>query len=742
MGTSRIADANVIEPTRPPAVTARLATRMGAMVASPLGVLIIVPALVASVGGFLAATSERALRRSNVEAAEARLVEETELVAGAVRDALGQAEPMLDRLAVATAAHGPADDFEPYAHVLADLMVGRPGVAFVSASFTDGTFQGAYIDDDGVTRFQDSRISVTGTHVRRYDYDDGGALSLRREETNAYDPRTRGFYRLAVARRGRVFTEPYTFFGTMHTGVTRTMPVYVGEGTDRALHAVLTVDFDVAAMSEVLSVRGLPGTRALLYAEDGTLLAYSHTEALRDRPRRDRVLRYTDLDDPVLRAFFASGAPRRGGVSRAVAGDETYIVATARASEAALGWRIAFAAPESRVLAPLRVYERRSAIAFGSAVFVAVLIAIIFARHITRTRREADAARAEAAEARKIARDLGSYRLVSMLGKGGMGEVWRAEHRLLSRAAAIKLVNPDVTEAQRTELLARFKREAQALAALRSRNTIEIYDYGVTENDTFFYVMELLDGFDLETLVNDYGPQPAQRVVSILVQICSSLAEAHDAGMVHRDIKPANVFLCRAADEVDIVKVLDFGLVRSGGVEIERGALGETELEEALGRDSAKITRANGLLGTPAFMPKEQALGLGVDGRSDLYAVGGVAYFLLTGRLVFEHANPMNMLFMHVQAELPNIRHSLPASVPDAMVDIVRACLSKDPDGRPRTARALAEALRAIPFAEGSEGAFAEADARRFWAVHEARGPTRKDTSDVASAPTLVSLPH
>jgi serine/threonine-protein kinase len=166
------------------------------------------------------------------------------------------------------------------------------------------------------------------------------------------------------------------------------------------------------------------------------------------------------------------------------------------------------------------------------------------------------------------ARELGSYQLVERLGKGGMGEVWRARHRMLARPAAIKLIRPEVLGAGypegRRQVLHRFEREAQATAVMRSSHTIELYDFGAAEDGTFYYVMELLEGFDLERLVERFGPVPAERAVHLLLQICDSLAEAHEAGLIHRDVKPANVFACRYGREVDFVKVLDFGLVKLG----------------------------------------------------------------------------------------------------------------------------------------------------------------------------------
>src|SRR5678815_2092391 len=209
--------------------------------------------------------------------------------------------------------------------------------------------------------------------------------------------------------------------------------------------------------------------------------------------------------------------------------------------------------------------DRDALIASGAALAIALGFALMFAWNILRMRRAVGVARERARSAEERAKELGSYRLVERLGAGGMGEVWRAEHQLLARKAAIKLVRADVMRDRNHALLIqeRFRREAQTLASMRSRHTIELYDYGMTEDGTFFYVMELLDGLDLSQLVKQNGPQPAARVIRILVQACQSLSEAHSAGLLHRDIKPANLVLCRAADEVDIVKVLDFGIVHN-----------------------------------------------------------------------------------------------------------------------------------------------------------------------------------
>ena len=240
------------------------------------------------------------------------------------------------------------------------------------------------------------------------------------------------------------------------------------------------------------------------------------------------------------------------------------------------------------------------------------------------------------------ARALGGYRLVERLGAGGMGEVWRAEHHLLARPAAIKLVRPEFVAtsdgARNRQFQERLGREAQATALMRSPHTIEIYDFGVANDGTFYYVMELLDGFDLETLVKRFGPIPAERAIKLLIQVCHSLGEAHAQGLIHRDIKPANVYACRYGREVDFVKVLDFGMVKS-----QRNSEGDDA--------ETKLTGPDAVCGTPAFMAPEQVLGNRlVDGRTDLYAVGCLAYWLVTGQLVFKGQRAMEILMQHTQA--------------------------------------------------------------------------------------------
>jgi serine/threonine-protein kinase len=286
------------------------------------------------------------------------------------------------------------------------------------------------------------------------------------------------------------------------------------------------------------------------------------------------------------------------------------------------------------------------------------------------------------------ARSMGSYELTDKLGAGGMGEVWKGKHRLLARSAAVKLIRPSALgradEAAVERAFTRFEHEAQATAALKSPHTIEVYDFGLSRDGTFYYVMELLEGMDLATLVEEHGPQPPERVAHLLAQACHSLYEAHNQQLIHRDIKPANLFMCRYGEDLDFVKVLDFGLVKQRVVE---------------GEAAAGVTQEGMISGTPSFMPPEMALGSPkVDGRADIYALGCVGYALLTGKEVFDEQSTMAVLTAHIRETPPPLSERSPLDVPPDMEAVIMSCLEKKPEDRPQTARNLAHRLRAVQF--------------------------------------------
>ncbi len=315
------------------------------------------------------------------------------------------------------------------------------------------------------------------------------------------------------------------------------------------------------------------------------------------------------------------------------------------------------------------------------------------------------------------ARELGSYHLVERLGEGGMGEVWRAEHRMLARPAAVKLVKPEKLGAGDPALagtiLGRFEREAQATAMLQSSHTVELYDFGVADDGTFYYVMELLHGMNLEALVTRYGPLPAGRIVYLLRQVCHSLRDAHHAGVVHRDIKPANIYVCQKGIEYDYVKVLDFGLVKY----------------HKPSPDEVRFTLEGGVAGTPACMAPEAVLGKSdLDHRADIYSLGCVAYWLATGRDPFLGETPMEVMVAQVQQapEPPSTVTDNP--VPAALERVILSCLAKERADRPAHVGEVDRALAATRLASS----WTADDAEAWWRERVEADPSAAE----ALAPT------
>jgi serine/threonine-protein kinase len=289
------------------------------------------------------------------------------------------------------------------------------------------------------------------------------------------------------------------------------------------------------------------------------------------------------------------------------------------------------------------------------------------------------------------ARRLGQYTILEKIGEGGMGVVYRAEHEMLRRPTAIKVLPPGSAGEMS---LRRFEREAQLTARLANPHTVTVFDYGRTPEGSFYYVMEYLDGVDLDRLVKESGPLPPGRVVHILRQVCESLAEAHGVGLVHRDIKPANILVNEMGGISDFAKVVDFGLVK-----------------DVTGAEDAKLTRDDVIAGTPQYLAPETIRdGISSDPRSDLYSLGAVAYYLLTGAPMFD-GRPLQVIQSQLTAfpEPPSARLGRP--LPGKLETLVLECLEKDPNRRPVSAKDLLDRLSALddvaPWAEG--------DARKWW---------------------------
>jgi eukaryotic-like serine/threonine-protein kinase len=309
---------------------------------------------------------------------------------------------------------------------------------------------------------------------------------------------------------------------------------------------------------------------------------------------------------------------------------------------------------------------------------------------------------------------LGQYTLGERIGAGGMGVVYRARHALLRRPTAIKLLP---VERSSDQAIGRFEREVQHLSRLTHPNTVQVFDYGRTADGVFYFAMEYLDGIDLERLVSTHGPMPAWRAVHVLAQVCGSLAEAHAVGLVHRDVKPANVILCRRGLIPDVVKIVDFGLAQ--------------EVSTDLDADAPEI------VGTPAYLAPEAVTDArAVDARADLYAVGAVAYYLVSGARVFDARSTIELLGRHAtEAPEPPSRRTANA-IPRQLEELILACLAKDPAARPASARQIDRALAKIaeqhPWDEAAATAWwDELDARRADAPPRADEPTRSMTVDL-----------
>jgi serine/threonine-protein kinase len=274
-------------------------------------------------------------------------------------------------------------------------------------------------------------------------------------------------------------------------------------------------------------------------------------------------------------------------------------------------------------------------------------------------------------------RQLGPYRLIRQIGEGALSNVYLAQHRMLKRPAAVKVLKPQTTS---DEWTARFQREVQFASQLGHPNTIAIYDYGTAAGGEFWYAMEYLEGLSLADLVERYGPQPPSRTAFILRQACASLWEAHASGLVHRDIKPQNIMLCEIRGERDVVKVLDFGLVK-----------------QISGEQTRDLTGTLRILGTPLYMSPERIRHPGdADARADIYALGAVGYYLLTGKRLFETETEHDLIYQVLHTAAPLASERSPFAVPVELDALIGRCLEKDPDRRPQSMAEVASALDAV----------------------------------------------
>ncbi|AMV31023.1 Serine/threonine-protein kinase PrkC [Pirellula sp. SH-Sr6A] len=352
---------------------------------------------------------------------------------------------------------------------------------------------------------------------------------------------------------------------------------------------------------------------------------------------------------------------------------------------AAITFVLALLPYASVAFASIRLHELSELLATNRATvplplpFVAAFVAT-FASHVINSVRE------EAFEAKQW----GQYRLMEKLGSGGMGEVYKAEHRMLKRPCAIKIIRP--SKERDSDSVQQFEKEVKLTAKLTHWNTVEIFDYGKTEDGTFYYVMELLPGMTLEQIVERYGPISPSRVRYLMKQVCCALREAHSLGLIHRDIKPANIFASERGGCFDVAKLLDFGLVHE--------------------RQSRLVDQQNdtSFSGTPHYISPEQVNRYNeVDGRADIYSLGAVMFYLLTGRTPFEGRSPIEIIVAHQSRELPDLRQLNPA-IPEEVNDVVHRCMAKVPSQRYPSMNELLLALETLRLADDWDS-----DRAEFW---------------------------
>jgi serine/threonine-protein kinase len=330
-----------------------------------------------------------------------------------------------------------------------------------------------------------------------------------------------------------------------------------------------------------------------------------------------------------------------------------------------LGLGVAIEIEATEAYAPLRYLRTAFGVVFGTLV-IAVAAALYSGLSVLRLRGELGGQR-----------KLGAYRLERSIGEGGMANVYLARHDLLKRPCAVKLLKPARAS---DEMIARFEREVQLASQLSHPNVVEIYDYGRSTDGLFYYAMEYLDGINLGELVAREGPVPVARAVRILRQVCAGLAAAHAAGLVHRDVKPENIMLCQRGTEPDVVKILDFGMVKRVDSEHSRN-----------------LTRGLRILGTPMYMAPERLRNPSdVDTRADIYSLGAVAFYMLSGRKIFENSDDLELTSRILNDEPPRVSQVVAQSIPIEFDILVQACLEKRREDRPQRVSDLIEALDSI----------------------------------------------
>ncbi|MGI9335133.1 MAG: serine/threonine protein kinase, partial [Gammaproteobacteria bacterium] len=526
-------------------------------------------------------------------------------------------------------------------------------------------------------------------------------------QTLDYNPHTRPWYRGAVGlleelssspeyaqgddsdahghRLPKFWTKPYTFFTSQEPGITAA-GAWKDEQGKVTVFGMDVLLLDISRFTTDLQV-GENGF-AFVLDEDDRLVGlprhaqYEEPAALRSSVLTPSSLSGTPALEQVVFDWQARGRPRADVFSLDAPGGRWWAAMRTHALGASQSIYIGVAIPESDFLAPMRRQRNHIAAISVAALLVALVMALWMSRAIKRSLKLAA----------DEARHLGQYEIDGKIGEGAMGSVYKAHHSMLRRPTAIKVVRED--KFGRSNILARFEREAQLTSKLTHPNTIAVYDFGHTPNGVFYYAMELLEGFTLSTVLKRTGPMPPGRVIFLLKQLCESLAEAHDVGLIHRDIKPGNIMLTNRGANPDFVKLLDFGLVKR------------------FDDDDAQLTQHDAVAGTPAYLAPEAITAPTIVGpKADIYALGCVAYTLLTNRPVFEGSTNIQVCSKHVSALPTSPAKYMSESLSPDLESVILDCLQKSPAQRPENTIELAKRL--MRCAQASE--WGPASARAWW---------------------------
>lgn len=521
-----------------------------------------------------------------------------------------------------------------------------------------------------------------------------GMLVEKWQRRNDFDPSTREWFKGAMeSEPGVIFvTEPYPFWASKSPGITiSTRWQRPGEKKSGYVSAFDVQLSDISVFT--MKLRPTEHGKAFVITDDERMVGLPADQKFDDplAVQASILDKVSDLGVPLLHDAFREWKKRNRTEDIfpfQSQGEKWWAGFNPHRTDNQQRFWIGVLIPDEDLL-PQVAQQRNMILAavLGCGLLIAAVMLFLSIRNIRKNMQSTVS---------RLEDSLGQYRLKYKIGDGGNGSVYRAGHALLRRPTAIKLMHPEYASSETAKK--RFEHEVQTMSCLAHPNTVAVYDYGKTPDGTLYYAMEYLAGINLDDLVQVKGPLLPSRVIHILRQVCGSLAEAHDKGMIHRDIKPSNIMLCERGGLYDVVKVLDFGLAK------------------AMQQKDVHLTQANTVVGTPMYMAPEIISSPDrISPRSDLYALGAVGYYLLTGANVFEGSNSVEICASHIHnpPPPPSVRTRQP--IPADLEKLILLCLKKQPDERPESARALADRLSECEDA----GGWTEADAQAWWSTHE-----------------------